>query len=46
MVALFWIFVATLVTQLRSKRYNPFYYWTVILTTSMVGDYHVGLHES
>ncbi|MFG2603132.1 hypothetical protein ACGFT2_06185 [Streptomyces sp. NPDC048514] len=36
-IALFAIFVATLVIQLRSKRYNPFFYWTVILTTSMAG---------
>jgi uncharacterized membrane-anchored protein len=36
-IALFLIFVATLVTQLRSKRYNPFFYWTVILSTSMAG---------
>lgn len=36
-VALFGIFVVTLVVQLRSKRYNPFFYWTVILSTSMAG---------
>lgn len=36
-VALFAIFVATLVVQLRSHRYNPFFYWTVILSTSMAG---------
>jgi uncharacterized membrane-anchored protein len=36
-VALFLIFVATLVVQLRSSRYNPFFYWTVILSTSMAG---------
>ncbi|MDJ0383529.1 hypothetical protein [Streptomyces sp. G-G2] len=36
-VALFLIFVVTLVVQLRSKRYNPFFYWTVILSTSMAG---------
>ncbi|MGW4674394.1 COG4705 family protein [Streptomyces sp. NPDC004324] len=36
-VALFAIFVATLVVQLRSRRYNPFFYWTVILSTSMAG---------
>lgn len=36
-IALFSIFVVTLVVQLRSKRYNPFFYWTVILTTSMAG---------
>ncbi|WNM35846.1 hypothetical protein RKE30_38590 [Streptomyces sp. Li-HN-5-11] len=36
-VALFLVFVVTLVIQLRSSRYNPFFYWTVILTTSMAG---------
>lgn len=36
-VALFLIFVVTLVVQLRSRRYNPFFYWTVILSTSMAG---------
>ncbi|MFI5934223.1 hypothetical protein [Actinoplanes sp. NPDC051494] len=36
-VALFAIFVVTLVVQLRSQRYNPVYYWTVILSTSMAG---------
>ncbi|MEU9126199.1 hypothetical protein AB0C96_41430 [Streptomyces sp. NPDC048506] len=36
-VALFLIFVVTLVVQLRSTRYNPFFYWTVILSTSMAG---------
>jgi uncharacterized membrane-anchored protein len=36
-IALFLIFVATLVIQLASKRYNPFFYWTVILSTSMAG---------
>lgn len=36
-IALFLIFVVTLVVQLRSKRYNPFFYWTVILATSMAG---------
>jgi uncharacterized membrane-anchored protein len=36
-ICLFLIFVATLVVQLASKRYNPFFYWTVILSTSMVG---------
>ncbi|MFE2424059.1 hypothetical protein [Streptomyces hokutonensis] len=34
---LFAIFVATLVVQLRSRRYNPFFYWTVILSTSTAG---------
>ena len=36
-IALFLIFMCTLVVQLRSRRYNPFFYWTVILTTSMAG---------
>ncbi|MET8187803.1 hypothetical protein ABZV15_18785 [Streptomyces sp. NPDC005246] len=36
-VALFLVFVVTLVVQLRSTRYNPFFYWTVILSTSMAG---------
>ncbi|MER5792481.1 hypothetical protein [Streptomyces sp. NPDC001980] len=36
-VMLFAIFVVTLVIQLRSSRYNPFFYWTVILSTSMAG---------
>ncbi|NUS07537.1 MAG: hypothetical protein HOV97_33800 [Nonomuraea sp.] len=36
-VALFLIFVVTLVVQLRSSHYNPFFYWTVILSTSMAG---------
>ncbi|MEU1371604.1 hypothetical protein ABZ454_36590 [Streptomyces sp. NPDC005803] len=36
-IALFLIFVVTLVIQLRSRRYNPFFYWTVILSTSMAG---------
>ncbi|MFG2791977.1 hypothetical protein [Streptomyces sp. NPDC048419] len=36
-VALFLIFVVTLVVQLRSRHYNPFFYWTVILSTSMAG---------
>jgi uncharacterized membrane-anchored protein len=36
-IALFLVFVATLAIQLRSKRYNPFFYWTVILSTSMAG---------
>lgn len=36
-IALFAIFVVTLVVQLRSHRYNPFFYWTVILSTSMAG---------
>jgi uncharacterized membrane-anchored protein len=36
-IALFLIFTVTLVVQLRSRRYNPFFYWTVILSTSMAG---------
>ncbi|MFJ3234627.1 hypothetical protein [Streptomyces sp. NPDC086787] len=36
-IALFGIFVVTLVVQLRSESYNPFFYWTVILSTSMAG---------
>lgn len=36
-VALFLVFVVTLVVQLRSTHYNPFFYWTVILSTSMAG---------
>ncbi|MGX1668793.1 COG4705 family protein [Streptomyces sp. NPDC055400] len=36
-IGLFLIFVVTLVLQLRSRRYNPFFYWTVILSTSMAG---------
>lgn len=36
-VTLFLIFVVTLVVQLRSSHYNPFFYWTVILSTSMAG---------
>ncbi|MFI6405527.1 hypothetical protein [Streptomyces sp. NPDC050548] len=36
-VALFAIFVVTLAVQLRSRRYNPFFYWTVILSTSTAG---------
>ncbi|MEU2710937.1 hypothetical protein [Streptomyces sp. NPDC007205] len=36
-LALFLVFVVTLVVQLRSARYNPFFYWTVILSTSMAG---------
>ena len=31
------LFVVTLVTQLRSKRYHPALYWTVILSTSTAG---------
>ncbi|MEU8717938.1 hypothetical protein [Streptomyces sp. NPDC048663] len=36
-IALFLAFVVTLAVQLRSRRYNPFFYWTVILSTSMAG---------
>ncbi|MFV5995782.1 hypothetical protein ACNPQM_25970 [Streptomyces sp. NPDC056231] len=36
-VALFLIFVVTLVVQLRSTHYNPYFYWTVILSTSTAG---------
>ena len=36
-IALFGVFVVSLVVQLRSRRYNPFMYWAVILTTSMAG---------
>ncbi|MGW0884974.1 COG4705 family protein [Streptomyces sp. NPDC002671] len=36
-IALFLVFVVTLVIQLCSSRYNPFFYWTVILSTSMAG---------
>lgn len=36
-IALFGLFLASLVTQLRSRRYHPTLYWMVILTTSMAG---------
>jgi uncharacterized membrane-anchored protein len=36
-IALFLIFVVTLVVQLGSSHYNPCFYWTVILSTSMAG---------
>jgi uncharacterized membrane-anchored protein len=36
-IALFAIFFVTLVIQLRARHYNPFFYWTVILSTSMAG---------
>ncbi|MFK0286100.1 hypothetical protein ACIQVL_37340 [Streptomyces sp. NPDC090499] len=36
-IALFLLFVVTLAAQLRSRRYHPFFYWTVILSTSMAG---------
>ena len=36
-IALIGLFLVSLVTQLRSKRYHPALYWTVILTTSTAG---------
>ncbi|MFE2853569.1 hypothetical protein ACFXJO_20830 [Streptomyces lavendulae] len=36
-LVLFLIFLVTLAIQLRSSRYNPFFYWTVILSTSTAG---------
>jgi uncharacterized membrane-anchored protein len=36
-ITLFLIFVVTLVVQLGSSHCNPFFYWTVILSTSMAG---------
>ncbi|MFF2191824.1 ATP-binding cassette domain-containing protein [Streptomyces sp. NPDC058157] len=36
-IALFLLFVVTLLVQLRAKHYNPFFYWPVIVSTSMVG---------
>jgi len=36
-IVLFLVFVVTLVVQLRSGHYQPFFYWTVILSTSMAG---------
>lgn len=36
-IVLIAIFIVTLVVQLRSQRYNPVYYWLVILSTSMAG---------
>ncbi|MEU1618741.1 hypothetical protein ABZ479_15770 [Streptomyces sp. NPDC005722] len=36
-IALLVIFLATLAVQLRSRRYSPFIYWTVILSTSTAG---------
>ncbi|GAA3274859.1 COG4705 family protein [Streptomyces lavendulae] len=36
-LVLFLIFLVTLAVQLRSSRYNPFFYWTVILSTSTAG---------
>ncbi|ADP82024.1 COG4705 family protein [Pseudofrankia inefficax] len=34
---LFLVFLVTLAVQLRSRSYNPFFYWTVILSTSTAG---------
>ena len=36
-IALFAIFLMSLVMQLRARQYNPFLYWSVIVTTSMAG---------
>ncbi|MDQ8044456.1 MAG: hypothetical protein AAGC46_11345 [Solirubrobacteraceae bacterium] len=36
-ISLFAIFLVTLVTQMKSRRYNPLFYWTVILSTSTAG---------
>lgn len=36
-VVLILVFVVTLAVQLRSRAYNPFFYWTVILSTSTAG---------
>lgn len=36
-IALFAVFVVSLVAQLRSRSYHPALYWAVILTTSMAG---------
>lgn len=36
-IALFAVFVVSLVAQLRSRSYHPAFYWAVILTTSMAG---------
>lgn len=36
-VALFVVFLVSLVAQLRSRSYHPAFYWAVILTTSMAG---------
>lgn len=36
-ILLIGLFLATLVTQLLSKSYNPLLYWTVILSTSTAG---------
>ncbi len=36
-IALFVLFLVSLVTQMRSRHYQPVLYWMVILTTSMAG---------
>ncbi|MFH7595217.1 ATP-binding cassette domain-containing protein [Streptomyces racemochromogenes] len=36
-IALFLMFLVTLLVQLRAKHHNPFFYWPVIVSTSMVG---------
>ena len=36
-IILIGIFLVTLVIQLRSRKYHPFLYWTVILSTSTAG---------
>ena len=36
-IILIGIFLSTLVTQLKSKKYHPLLYWTVILSTSTAG---------
>ena len=36
-IALFAVFVISLIAQLRSRHYSPILYWSVILTTSMAG---------
>lgn len=36
-IALFAVFLVSLVAQLRSRAYHPALYWSVILTTSMAG---------
>ena len=36
-IILIGLFLISLLIQLRSKRYHPFLYWTVILTTSTAG---------
>lgn len=36
-IALFGVFLLSLVAQMKTRRYNPWLYWSVILTTSMSG---------